>query len=162
MSKNLLKNPGKLEFDEVIFKDDNTWGCGVEIPFSVPEVFGVKGQVKVIGMMDNEPFRSSLAPYGGKHYLGITKAMREKIYKEAGDVVHIIMELDTKPRVVEIPDDFKSVLKEFPVEEEFFKKLSYTHQKEYMNWINDAKKQETRERRIIKAIEMLSKGKRGK
>jgi hypothetical protein len=162
MSKSVVKNPGKLEFDEIIIKDDNTSGCGIEIPFNVPEVFGVKSQVKVIGMIDNERFRSSLAPYGGKHYLGITKAMRTKIGKEAGDVVHIKLELDTEPREVEIPEDFKNILKEFSQEEEFFKKLSFTHQKEYVNWINDAKKQETRERRIIKAIEMLSNGKRGK
>jgi hypothetical protein len=162
MSKNLLKDPGKLEFDEIIFKDDNTSGCAVEIPFSVPEIFGVKGQVKVIGTLDGEPIRTSIAPYGGKHYLGITKAMRAKLGKEAGDVVRVVIELDTEPRVVEIPEDFKNVLKEFPQEEEAFKKLSYTHQREYVTWINDAKKAETRERRIAKAIEMLCNGKRGK
>ncbi len=72
------------------------------------------------------------------------------------------LEFDTETRIMEVPEDFKSILKEFPTQEAFFENLSFTHQKEYVNWINDAKKQETRERRIVKTIEMLREGKGGK
>ncbi|MES2765068.1 MAG: YdeI/OmpD-associated family protein [Bacteroidota bacterium] len=155
-------NPGKLEFDAMIFKAGDNNGCGVKMPFTVQEMFGVNGQVKVVGTFDGEPFRTSIAPYSTGNFIVIKKDVRAKIGKEAGDTVRIVMELDTAPRIVDVPEDFKTVLKEFPAEEEFFKKISFTHQKEYVNWINDAKKQETRERRILKAVEMMREGKRGK
>jgi uncharacterized protein YdeI (YjbR/CyaY-like superfamily) len=73
----------------------------------------------------------------------------------------ITVEPDTAPRTIEIP---KELVKEFKKDKDaqaFFDKLSYTHQKEYVNWINEAKKEETRQNRIGKTIEMLKQGKRG-
>jgi len=95
------------------------------------------------------------------HLLLILKEIREKIGKTFGDEVKVTVEPDTEPRVIEIPKD---LMKEFKKDKEakaFFDKLSYTHQKEYVTWITDAKREETRQNRIIKTIEMLKKGKRG-
>ena len=77
------------------------------------------------------------------------------------DEVTISVEPDTEPRLIEIPPDLARELKKDKEAKAFFDKLSYTHQKEYVTWINEAKKQETRQNRILKTLEMLKKGQRG-
>lgn len=67
-----------------------------------------------------------------------------------------------KPRVVEVPDDFQSALDRSPAAKTLFDSIAYTHKKEYVTWITDAKKAESRESRIAKAIEMLEGGKKSR
>jgi uncharacterized protein YdeI (YjbR/CyaY-like superfamily) len=94
------------------------------------------------------------------HILGILKDIREQIGKTFGDEVTVTVEPDTQPRLVEIPADLKKAFKAEKEARAFFEKLSYTHQKEYVSWITEAKKEETRQQRIGKTIEMLTKGKK--
>jgi len=72
------------------------------------------------------------------------------------------VELDVEERVVIVPDELKRALKENPKAKAVFEKLSFTHQKEYVTWINEAKKEETRSRRITKTMEMLIQGIKGR
>ena len=74
--------------------------------------------------------------------------------KGAGDKVKVVLKEDTAERTVEIPADFKKLLKKNKLEESF-NKMSFTHRKEWMLWLNDAKKEETRQRRMERAIEKL-------
>ncbi|WP_052487223.1 YdeI/OmpD-associated family protein [Gordoniibacillus kamchatkensis] len=67
-----------------------------------------------------------------------------------------------KPRVVEVPDDFQAALSRSPAAKALFDSIAYTHKKEYVTWITEAKKAETRENRIAKAIEMLESGKKSR
>jgi uncharacterized protein YdeI (YjbR/CyaY-like superfamily) len=76
--------------------------------------------------------------------------------------VEVALEEDTQPRVVDVPDDFMQALEKSPVAKAVFEKMSYTHQKEYVNAILDAKHESTRRDRILKTIEMLKKVKKGK
>ncbi|MFN8405364.1 MAG: YdeI/OmpD-associated family protein [Anaerolineales bacterium] len=94
------------------------------------------------------------------HILIILKNIREQIGKTFGDKVKITVELDTEPRVIEVPKDLAKELKKHKEAKAFFDKLSYTHKREYVMWINEAKKEETRQNRIVKTIEMLKKGKK--
>ena len=94
------------------------------------------------------------------HLLLILKSIREQAGKTFGDEVHLTIEADTAPRVVELPEELERAFKTEKEAKAFFGKLSYTHQKEYVTWINDAKKEETRQARVIKTIEMLKKGKK--
>ena len=94
----------------------------------------------------------------GKHILVIIKDIRKKIGKEVGDAVKISLELDTEPREIDIPQDFSMALAEDAAAQETFEKLSFSHRREYILWINEAKKEETRSRRISKAIEMMPHG----
>ena len=87
----------------------------------------------------------------------MTKAIRTKIGKHPGEMVHVVLKKDDQPREVEIPDEFKEMLSSHPDIEAFFINLSYTHRKEYARWISEAKKEETRQRRLKKAVEMLRK-----
>jgi len=148
------------EFSEVI-QAHKSGGAFVIIPFDVETAFGKK-RVKIKAWFEGVVYRGTLVRMGSPdHILIIKKDIRKQIQKEAGDVVAVKLMEDTEPRIVVVPDDFQELLNGDEGVNEFYKKLSYTHQKEYVNWITGAKRQETRERRMKKAIEMMRKGKKG-
>lgn len=137
-------------------------GAFVEIPFDVEEAFGSK-RPKVRAMIEGVPYRGILTRMGGDHHLLIIlKEIRAQIGKTFGDEVKIIVEPDTEPRVIEIPEDLMKELKKDKEAKAFFDKLSYTHQREYVMWINEAKREETRQSRVVKTIEMLKQGKKAR
>lgn len=136
-------------------------GAFVEVPFDVEEAFGSK-RPKVKAMIEGIPYRSTLMRMGSEHHiLGVLKDIREQISRTFGDEVTVTLEPDAEPRVIEIPKDLMKELKKDKEAKTFFDKLSYTHQKEYVRWVEEAKKDETRQNRVVKTIEMLKKGKRG-
>jgi len=109
--------------------------------------------------IDNYVYRGSLANMEkGGHILGITKAVRREIGKSPGDTVKITIELDTEERVIQIPQDLEREFKKYPITKYFLNSLSFTNRKEYVQWIESAKKEETRKNRIQSAIEKLSIG----
>ncbi len=143
----------KQEFDAVIEKPPKTPGAYIIIPFNVQEIYGTKGRVQVKATFDGHPYRGSLAPMGGgRHVLGVRKDIQRAIGKTLGDRVKVEIEPDTEPRVVIVPKDLQKLLNENPIEKTFFEKLSYTHRKEYVNWIESAKKEETRQRRLERSL----------
>lgn len=136
-------------------------GAFVEVPFDVEKVFGSK-RPKIHALIEGVPYRGILARMGGpKHLLIILKGIREKVGKSFGDTVRVTVEPDTKPRVLRLPEDLRRVLGRQAKAKTFFEGLSYTHRKEYVNWIREAKQPETRARRLKKAVEMLKAGQRG-
>jgi len=149
--------PKKHTFKATI-QDAGRGGAFVEIPFDVENAFGSK-RPKVKTMIEVVPYRGLLTRMGGPdHMLIIPKGIREQIGKTFGDEIQVSVELDADERVIDIP---KSLVKELKKDKEaktFFDKLSYTHKKEYVKWIEEAKKEETRQRRVLKTIEMLKKG----
>ncbi len=135
-------------------------GAFVEVPFDVEKAFGAK-KPKVKATFDGVPYRGILARMGTDyHILIILKSIREQIAKTFGDKVKVTVELDIEPRVIDVPKDLMKELKKHKEAKAFFDKLSYTHKREYVMWINEAKKEETRQNRIVKMIEMLKKGKK--
>ena len=135
-------------------------GAFVEVPFDVEQAFGAK-KPRVRATIEGVPYRGLLTRMGGEHHLLIIlKGIREQIGKTFGDEITITVEPDTEPRILEIPQDLAKELKKDKEARAFFDKLSYTHRKEYVTWINDAKKEETRQNRINKTIEMLKQGKK--
>ena len=134
-------------------------GAFVEVPFDVEATFGSK-RPKVKAIIAGLPYRGILTRMGTDcHILGIRKEIREQIGKTFGDDVTIIVETDTEPRVIEIPAVLKKAFRTDKEAKTFFEKLSYTHQKEYVTWIDEAKREETRQNRIAKTVEMLKEGK---
>ena len=129
------------------------------LSFSVEKLFGTRGQVKVKALFDGKvEYRGSLANMGRNcHTLGLTQEIRNKLQKAFGDPVHVELERDLEIREVIIPDDIQSVLSENPEALAYFEKLSYTHRKEYINWITSAKKEETRVNRLVSFTTNLSK-----
>ena len=136
-------------------------GAFVEVPFDVEEAFGSK-RPKIKAMIEGVPYRGLLVRMGGPNLmLIILKGIREQIGKTFGDEVKVIVEPDTEERVIEIPKDLLKELRKDKEARGFFDKLSYTHRKEYVTWVTEAKREETRQNRIVKTIEMLKRGKRG-
>jgi hypothetical protein len=137
-------------------------GAFVEVPFDVEAAFGSK-RPKVKASIGGIPYRGILTRMSTEcHILGIRKEIREQLGRTIGDEVTVSVEPDTELRQVEIPSGLLKELKKDKEVKAFFDKLSYTHQKEYVTWIAEAKKEETRQTRIAKTIEMLKKGKQGR
>jgi len=130
----------------------------VLFPFDTEKEFGTKGRVPVKATFDGVDYAGSLMKYGiPQHMLGVFKAIREKIGKQPGDKVEVVVWKDDEERTVVVPAPFEKSMKREGLLP-FFEKLSYTHRKEYCRWIADAKNEETRNKRLEKAIEMLRKG----
>ena len=130
-------------------------GAYVRIPFDVEATFGKK-RVPVRATIDGIPYRGTLVRMGEPcHILGILKDIRSKIGRTIGDEVEVVLEEDTEPRVVHIPPDLQQALDASPQAKAVFGKLSYTHVKEYVNSILEAKRLETRQARILKTIAAL-------
>jgi hypothetical protein len=132
-------------------------GATVPLPFDPKSEFG-KARAPIRGTVNGAPFRSTVAIYGGVGYLGVTKALREAAGAGVGDEVDVEVELDDASREVEVPPELATVLEGDPEAARAFEKLSYTHRKEYARWIADAKRADTKERRVAKAAKMLRQG----
>ena len=147
----------KKHIFKAIIQNAGGGGAFVEVPFNVEKAFGSK-RPKVKAMIEGVPYRGTLVRMGTEcHLLLILKSIREQIGRTFGDEIKVSVELDVEERVVTVPLGLKRGFKENPAAKAAFGKLSYTHQKEYVTWINDAKKEETRLRRISKMLELLLK-----
>jgi hypothetical protein len=142
-----------------VIQDPGGGGAFVEVPFDVEQEFGSK-RPKVKALIDGISYPGILTRMGTDcHVLGIRKEIREKIGKTFGDEVTIAVEPDIEPRLIEVPAELKKAFNTEKEAKTLFEKLSYTHQKEYVTWINEAKREETRQNRIAKTIEMLKRDK---
>ncbi len=104
-------------------------------------------------------WRTSVARMGGEFLLGLNREVREGADVQAGDEVEVTIELDTAPREVEVPDALAAALAADPAARAAFEGLAFTHRKEYARWIAEAKREETRARRVEQALERLRAGK---
>lgn len=125
------------------------------LPFNTREVWG-KARVPVKGTINGFPFRSTVANMGGKQFVVVNAKMRAGAGVEAGDTVKVAIEPDNEPRVVDIPAGLKKSLGAKLTAA--LGKLAYTHQKEMVQWYTEAKKDETRARRVEKMKTMLVSG----
>jgi hypothetical protein len=151
--------PNQYAFKAII-EDADYGGAYVMVPFDVETAFGKK-RVKVKATIAGFPYRGSLVRMGTEdHILIVIKEIRKKAGVTFGDEIEVVVEEDTEPRVVTIPDDVKQALADHPEANGFFDKLSYSGRKEYMFWIESAKRAQTRENRIAKMIDLLRQGKK--
>jgi hypothetical protein len=135
-----------------------TGGAFVLFPYDVEKEFGTKGRVGVKSTLAGIPYSGSLIRYGmPQHMLCVLKSIREQTGKGPGDTIDVVVWKDEEVRTVEIPAAFRALLKKEGLLAGF-EKLSYTHRKEYVRWIEEAKKEETRQNRMAKAVAMLRKG----
>lgn len=150
------KNPGLIEFVGEIRRHEGG-GAFVEFPHDVEKLYGVKGRVPVKVTFDGIPYRGSMVKMGSeRHLLLILKEIRERLGKDRGDTLLVTVDLDDAPRVVELAPDVESAYKRAGVLKNF-RSMSYSHQREYALWIEEAKQSETRRRRIEKSTGELQK-----
>ena len=145
------------KFKTKLIGHDEMNAAALKPPFDVVEVFGRKGRVPVKGTINGFAFRSSLMNMGDGHMMAVNAEMRAGAKCEAGDTVAVVMELDEEKRTVEVPAYLKKVIAGDAKAKEAWAKLSFTHQKEWVRAVEDAKKPETREKRIAALMEELRK-----
>jgi hypothetical protein len=109
----------------------------------------------VVATVNGYTWRTTVMRMGGEFLLGLNRAVREAAGAEAGDAVEVAIELDTASREVEVPEALASALARDPQAKAAFDKLSFTHRKEYARAIADAKRPETRDRRVAQTLETL-------
>ena len=112
----------------------------------------------VVATVNGYTWRTSVARMGGEFLLGLNKEVRQGAGVEAGDEVDVTVELDTAPREVEVPEALAAALVADPQAKASFEDMAFTHRKEYARWIAEAKQQETRQRRVQRALEMIRAG----
>jgi hypothetical protein len=134
--------------------------CFMRPPFDVVEVFGTKARVPVRGTINGFPFRSALSNMGEGHCMPVNKTLREGGKCKAGDIVEIVMERDDETRVVAPPPLLKKELAKSKRAQVNWDKMSFTNKKEIARSITEAKQEETRRRRLAKAMDILKNGKK--
>lgn len=128
---------------------------GLEVPPEVVEKLGGGARPPVTITVNGHSWKSRVAIMRGRHLLGLSHANRKAAGVEIGEEVEVELELDTEPRVVVEPADFAQALDADPVARAAYDGLSFSHKREHVHAIESAKKPETRQRRIEKAIATL-------
>ena len=128
--------------------------CYIVLPFDPKAVFGkVRAPVKVT--LNGYTYRSTIASMGGPPFIPLRRSNREAAGVEGGETLPITVELDTEERIVNPPADLVKALKASPPAWDRWQELSYTHQREHAEAIEEAKSAETRARRIGRAVESI-------
>jgi len=143
-------------FKAVPQPDPTGTGAFVMIPRDVNAKLGLKGRPKVQALIAGRPYRGSLMPMrDGTFCLGVLKSIQESAGVKRGDTISVELELDTAPRVVTPPPDLARHLAGDRNTAARWAALSYTNQKEMARSLEEARKPETRERRLAAALEKL-------
>jgi len=114
-----------------------------------------------VATVNGYTWRTTVTRMRGEFLLGLNREVREGAGVNAGDSVEVEIGLDDAPRQIDVPESLAAALERDSLADAAFKALSYTHRKEYARWIEDAKRDETRQRRVQQALEMLRAGKTG-
>jgi Bacteriocin-protection, YdeI or OmpD-Associated/Domain of unknown function (DUF1905) len=158
--KTPAKSPVK-RFRALVERREGGEVCSISIPFDVEKTFGGRNRVPVRGTINGAPFRSSVFRMGGDcHFMVVNRQMREAAGLSGGETVPVTMERDTEPRTIEPPTDFARALKGNKDAQATWDKLSYTHRREHVEHIEEAKRPDTRQRRIENSIRLLAAGKK--
>lgn len=128
-------------------------GTYVCIPISVMKRFGGRIRVPVRATINGVTWRTTITNMGAGPMIGVTAATRKAADIECGDRVTVSIEEDTAERTVDVPADFGKAMTK--AQRNAYDSMAYTHRKEYVQWIEAAKKMETRLRRIKLACTKL-------
>lgn len=130
-------------------------GAYVQVPAEVVTELGGKGRIPVRATFDGIAYDGSVVSMGGEKIIGVLKNIRTSLGKQPGDTITVTLEPDDRTRTVTVPKDLAAALKQAKRDRDFAR-LSYSHQREYVTWIDEAKKPETRARRIAQTVVRLA------
>ena len=128
---------------------------GIVVPPDVVDALAAGKRPAVTVTVGAHTYRSTIASMGGRHLISLSAENRAAAGVGGGDVVEVVVELDTAPREVEIAPDVAAALAADSVAAARFEKLSYSHKRQHVLAVEGAKTQATRERRIAKMIDQL-------
>jgi hypothetical protein len=158
MAQHATDPADELTFDAPLERPDaiGAWTY-VRAPVDLAAIYGARGSIKVVGSINGYPYRGSAMPHGdGSHFLVVNKALRDALSVDVGDVVRMSIRPDTEPRVVAAPPDLLAALPANPAAQAYFDHLAPSHRKAYVEWIENAKRLDTRARRVQGAVERLA------
>ncbi len=130
--------------------------AGMRIPDEVVAALSASRKPAVKATINGYTYRSSIASMGGEFWLGASNDVRAKAGVAAGDEVDLELEIDTEPRVLELPEDLAAALAANLKAKEAYEKLSYSNQRRHVEPIMAIKSAETRARRIKKFVQELA------
>ena len=144
------------KFRAVLRADPTGTGTYIQVPRGLNATLGLKGRPKVQAVIAGHPYRGSLMPAGdGTFVLGVLKAIQESAGVTRGDTITVELDLDTAPRVIEPPQDLARALARNKKAAAAWEKLSYTSKREIAQGFEEAKRPETRGRRLTATMERL-------
>jgi Bacteriocin-protection, YdeI or OmpD-Associated/Domain of unknown function (DUF1905) len=132
--------------------------AGIEVPPEVVEALGSGRKPPVKVTINGYTYRSSVATVSGAFMIGVSNDVRRAAGVAAGEDVDVELELDTEPRVVQVPGDLAEALDADEAARTAFDRLTYSNKRRIVMLVEDAKKPETRQRRIDKSIADLIAG----
>ena len=134
--------------------------AGVKLPEALKKKLGIqKARMAIAGTADGVPFRTSAMNMGDGHCFVFTQELQKATGKHAGDTVEFEIREDTAPRTVTVPRDLARAMAANASAKKNFDAMSYTHRKEYARWVEEAKRDDTRERRVTETLARLREGK---
>jgi Bacteriocin-protection, YdeI or OmpD-Associated/Domain of unknown function (DUF1905) len=148
----------KVSFETILTAFGNN--TGIVIPEELVMSLESGKKPPVIVTINGFSYKNTVAVMGGQFLVGVNSDIRKKTGLQGGDPIEVTLELDTEPRVLEIPADFQQALDSNRVAKDFFEKLSYSNKQRFVLPLDQTKNPETRQKRIEKAIKDLSEGKK--
>ena len=146
------------KFRTTITQEGKT-ATGIQVPPEIVEGFGAGKKPPVLVTMNGKTYRSTIAVMGGLYMVGVSAENRALTGVKGGDEVEVGIELDTAPRIYELPDDLAAALAAKPGATEAFHAAAPSKRKEFVRQVNDAKTPETRDRRIANIVATLGNSK---
>jgi hypothetical protein len=146
-----------MEFRSEVILGGKT-ATGIQVPDDVVEKLGSGKRPPVVVTIGGYTYRTTVAPMGGDYWIPLAAEHREAAGVAAGQEVDVDLELDTAPREVALPDDLDAALDDDA--RAAYERLSFSHRKEWVRWIEEAKKPETRTARVEKTVQGLKVGKK--
>jgi len=143
-----------MKFRAEILQSGKT-ATGIQVPPEVVDAFGSGKRPSVRVTIGDYSYLSTVATMNGVYMLPVSADVRANAGIQAGDQIEVGLELDTTPREVVVPDDLAAALASDEAARRFFDSLSYSNKRRIVLPIEDAKTDETRQRRIAKSIEKL-------
>lgn len=133
-------------------------GSAFDVPHDAADALSDQKRPPVTVTIGGHTYRTRIAVYGGQPMVGVSKANRAAAGIDFGDRFEVTLALDEEPRVIEVPEDLAAALAGDAEAAAAFERLAYTHRREYVSWITDAKKPETRARRVAGTLDKLRGG----
>jgi Bacteriocin-protection, YdeI or OmpD-Associated/Domain of unknown function (DUF1905) len=146
----------------VHLRDAGGGGAVFDLPAQAAAALGERKRPPVTVTIGDYTFRTTVAVYGGQPMIGVNKGHRASAGIGIGDSFDVVVALDVEPRVVEVPTDLAEALAADEAAHAAFDKLSYTHRREYVQWIAEAKRPATRARRVAETVDRVRAGMSGK
>ena len=145
----------KATFTTTVVQEEGMNATGIPVPAEAVAALGTGKRPKVTVSLNGYTYRTTVAAYGDVFMLPLSAAHRQTAGIKTGDSVEVTIELDLAPRTVEVPADLAAALAAQPRATAAFDALSYTMRKEYVRQVEEAKAQETRNRRIAAIVAKL-------